>query len=693
MKGFSAHRHGVVVGMLLMLAACSRGAPPDNSGPTAGWGSWGGEPGGQRYSPATQITPENVRGLKVAWVYRIGQATAAFENPPSPQARRKLAEGYTPEGLKLPALEATPILEGGRLYLCSNTNRVVALDPQTGRELWAYDPKIDRAGLVLMNCRGVSYWKDSQATAGAACAQRIFVGTQDARLIALDAADGKPCAGFGHDGSVDLKAGMGEVVPGEYGPNDPPAIVADRVILGGRVNEDMRADMPGGVVRAFDARSGALLWAWNPLPPPVAGATTSAPGAPPAAANAPAAPGAGEPAVYPRSTVNTWSIFSIDVERKLIFIPTGNAQLGIYGGTRGLMADGRDDGRDYYASSVVALDALTGKVVWHFQTVHHDVWDYDVPAQPVLFDFPTAHGKVPAVAQATKQGYIFILNRETGEPLVPVAEQPAPQGGMVPGERLSPTQPAPTNPAYVLVRPPLTEKSMWGFTPWDRGKCRELFRSHRYEGIFSPPSLAGTITYPNNLGVMNWGSVAVDPQRGLLVVNTSHVAGITRLVPRGEANQLFAQGERLMAQIGTPYALQWAPLLSPWGAPCNAPPWGTLVAIDLHAGRKLWEVPLGTTRDLAPFPFWFKLGTPNIGGPLVTASGLTFIGAATDNYLRAFDTRTGEELWKGRLPAGPQATPMTYRLSPDSRQFVVIAAGGHAYMRTTLGDYLVAFSL
>ena len=639
------------------------------SGPTADWPSWGGDEGGQRHTAATQITPQNVRHLKVAWIYRIGEAPLAPAHPTEQaEARRMLAKGLTPSSYYLPALEATPVLGGGRLYLCSATNRVVALDPESGHELWAYDPKVDLTGSVLIACRGVSYYRDARAQAGASCAERVFTGTQDARLIALDARDGKPCEGFGSAGTVDLRAGLGHTLPGDYGVTVPPAVVADRVIVGGRTTEDMRADMPAGVVRAFDARTGALAWSWNPLAPlPLSTA--------------------GEP--YVRSTANAWSVFSTDSSRHLVFVPTGNAQLGIYGGTRG----GEIDGRDYYSSSVVALDALTGTVAWNFQTVHHDVWDYDVPAQPVLFDFPTAHGSVPAVAQPTKQGYVFILNRETGVPLVPVEERPAPQGGAAPGEHLSPTQPAPTNDAYSLLGPALTAGDMWGFTPWDRGKCRALFREHRYAGLFSPPSLEGTVTYPNNLGVMNWGSAAIDPQRHLFIVNTSRVAGITQLVPREQADEAIAGGELLLAQTGTPYALRWRPLLSPWGAPCNPPPWGELVAIDLKAGKRLWHVPLGTTRDLAPFPLWFKLGTPNIGGPLATASGLVFIGATTDDFLRAFDSATGKELWKGRLPAGPQATPMTYRLTPDSKQFVVIAAGGHRYLQTKLGDYLIAFSL
>ncbi len=653
---------------LPLLACCARHAPVDYSGPTGGWSAWGGNEGGMRYSPLTQVTPENVKDLKVAWVYRIGEPVLLPAHPtPQGEVRKMLARGLTPEVHRMPALEATPILAEGRLYVCSSSNRVAALDPQSGHELWSFDPRLDATGAVLLVCRGVSYWHDAQAAVDAPCASRIFTGTQDARLIALDARDGRPCADFGHEGTVDLKAGLGHTLPGDYGVTVPPAIIGDRVVVGGRITEDMRTDMPAGVVRAFDARSGALLWAWNSVAPQ---------------AEVPGAAG-----VYRRSTANTWSVFSVDPQRNLIFVPTGNAQVGLYGTTRD------SDGRDYYASSVVALDAASGKVVWHFQTVHHDVWDYDVPSQPVLFDFPTASGLVPAVAQPTKQGYLFILNRETGEPLVPVEERPAPQEGAVEGEHLSPTQPVPTNATYVLQRPPLTEDDMWGFTFYDRGKCRDLFRSHHYAGPFSPPSLKGTITYPDNLGVMNWGSAAVDPQRQILVINTSHVATIAQLVPREQADARFARGEWLLAQEGTPYAAAWTAMLSPWGAPCNRPPWGELVAIDLRQGKRLWQVPLGSTRDLAPWPLWLNIGTPNIGGPLITAAGLTFIGASTDDFLRAFDTASGREVWKGRLPAGPQATPMTYRLSPQGKQFIVIAAGGHKYMRTKLGDYLVAFSL
>jgi quinoprotein glucose dehydrogenase len=421
-------------------------------------------------------------------------------------------------------------------------------------------------------------------------------------------------------------------------------------------------------VRAYDVRTGALVWAWNPVPP----------GQPQTQLDA-----AGNEVFVP-GTPNVWSVMSVDSERGLVFVPTGNTSPDFYGGLR--------QGADHYSSSVVALDAATGRVVWHFQTVHHDLWDYDAPAQPVLFDWPGEHGRVPALALPTKQGHLFVLNRETGEPLSPVEERPVPQTA-VSGETPAPTQPFPANPALVLRPDHLTEADMWGFTFWDRNRCREKFRGLRHDGMFTPPSEQGTLQLPSFMGAMNWGSAAIDPRSDVLVVNVNNVATSITLVPRKDVAARAAKGEYLSPSTGTPYALKMEPLLSPFGAPCNPPPWGKLVAIDLKAGQRLWEVPLGSTRDLAPFPLWLNLGVPNIGGPVVTASGLVFIGAATDNFLRAFDLRDGRQLWKGRLPAGGQATPMTYRLRPGGKQYVVIAAGGHEYLGTKTGDAVVAYAL
>jgi quinoprotein glucose dehydrogenase len=634
------------------LGGCDDRSKPgkvlETGGPVAGWPHYGQSPDGQRYSPLTQITPENVGELRVAWTYHIGEA------PPV-------------KGISLPALEATPILADGRLYLCSSVNKAVALDPETGRELWSHDPKIDLEGQALLNCRGVTYYRDPAAPQGAACAGRIFMGTQDARLIALDAATGRPCEFFGNGGEVDLSTGRGPFKPGEYGVSSPPVIVGRNLIVGGRVADNIRLDIPAGLIRAFDVDTGALVWAWNPVPPdrPEKIATD-----------------VGE--VYVSGTTNSWTVMSVDAERGLVYVPTGNTSPDFFGGLR--------DGLDFYSSSVVALDAATGTVAWHFQTVHHDIWDYDVPAQPVLFDLQTANGPVPALAQATKQGHLFVLNRVTGEPLYPIEERPVPQT-VVAGETAAPTQPFPVDEAFVLRPDTLTEDDIWGFTPWDRGKCREKFRALRYEGAFTPPSLEGTLVLPSFMGALNWGSAAIDAGQGVLVINTNNFAATVRLVPRAEADARIAKGEFMIPAYKTPYAVQMEPMLSPFGAPCNAPPWGTLVAIDLNKRQRLWQVPLGSTRDLAPFPLWFKLGVPNIGGPVITASGVVFIGAATDNFLRAFDLKSGEELWKGRLPAGGQATPMTYRLRPDGKQYVVIAAGGHRYLGTTVGDSLVAYAL
>jgi len=633
----------------MLLVGCQKHRAIDYRGPISGWPQWGGSDGGLHFSPLTQVDRENVSRLQVAWTYRIGGLTNARDGD-------------------LPALEATPIMAEGRLYLCSSLNKVVALDPETGRELWSYDPKIRTEGKVLLNCRGVTYYRDEYADPGRACVARILLGTLDGRLLALDAATGQRCRDFGADGTVDLLAGLGQVRPGEYGVSSPPVIAAGRIIVGGYVVDNMRNDVPAGVIRAFDVHTGVLSWAWNPLPP--------------GRLDAELAP-RGE--TYARGTANAWAPFSVDRERGLVFIPTGNTSPDYFGGMR--------HGLDYYSSSVVALEASTGRVVWHFQTVHHDLWDYDVPAQPVLFDFPTDHGPVPALAQPTKQGNIFILDRTSGVPLVAVEERPAPQGGAVIDETPAPTQPIPSNPAYVLHPGDLTEADMWGFTPWDRGKCREQFRKFRYQGLYTPPSLQGSILFPHGLGIMNWGGIAIDPRRDLLIVNTSRVPTSILLVPRKDADSMIKVGEALGPMLGTPYAFKIRPLLSPFGAPCNAPPWGTLTAIDLRAGKRVWEVPLGTTRDVAPFPFWFKLGVPSLGGPLITASGVVFIAATTDNFIRAFDIDSGKTLWEARLPAGGQATPMTYRLRPDGKQYIVIAAGGNKMLKTTLGDYFVAYSL
>ena len=630
-----------------------RAAPPPASAlPATEWPHYGGDAGGLRYTPLDEITAENVGDLEIAWVHHSGD----------------VSDGRG-EVRSTTAYEATPILVDGLLYVCSPFNRVLALDPQTGAERWDYDPEIDLSGRYAnqLVCRGVASWLDADRTGSDACRRRIFTATNDARLIALDAATGSPCDDFGRAGEVDLNAGVGDQWwLGEYQVTSAPVVVHDLVVVGSAVSDNARTDAPSGVVRAYDARSGALRWAWDPVPAGLREGIRK------------------DASPYWLGTANVWAPMSVDEERDLLFLPTGNTAPDYFGGHRGDLEE--------FASSVVALRASTGEPVWHFQTVHHDLWDFDVPAQPTLFPLDRDGQRIAALVQPTKMGHLFILDRETGAPLFAVEERPVPQGG-VPGEKLSPTQPFPVKPPP-LVRHDLRPEEAWGITPWDRGACRERIAALRFDGAFTPPSLQGTLMVPGNAGGSNWGGVAVDPERQLVIANVSDGPWSVRLLPADEFERERAEnpGVEISPQKGTPYAMRRELVMSPLGLPCSPPPWGTLAAIDLVSGEIRWQVKLGTVRDIAPLPLPIELGTPNLGGPLVTASGLVFIGAAMDDYLRAFDVETGEELWKGRLPAGGQATPMSYR-GADGRQYVVIAAGGHGRATTTLGDALVAFTL
>jgi quinoprotein glucose dehydrogenase len=633
------------------LGACGDPPPPlDLSGPVAGWSHYGGDAGATRYSPLTQITRGNVANLEVAWVHRSGD--------------------LLPEEVGKTAYQATPVLDDGTLYVCSPLNRVFALDAETGEERWVFDPEVEIDYQGARRCRGVALWRDPDAPAGRACARRVFTSTLDARLLALDAATGRPCRDFGGDGEIDLRRGLNPHRPRSYQPSAAPTVVGDVVAVGALVGDGQRLDPPSGVIRGFDARSGALRWAFDPAPPHWE----------------PLPPDGDGPRYHP-ATPNAWNVFSVDPERGLLFVGTGNPSPDFWRGP------GVREELDHYGSSVVALRGATGEVVWHFQTVHHDLWDYDVAAPPALIDLDVDGRRVPAVAQATKMGFLFLLDRETGVPLHPVEERPVPASELF-GPWLSPTQPFPTHP------PPLHPVTLgpddaWGLTPLDRAACRRRIESLRSEGIYTPPSLEGNVVYPGVAGGTNWGGLAFDPERQIAVVNQSRMPTVERLVPRAETKGLKGDPPRrlIFPQRGAPYALEQSVLVSPLGVPCSAPPWGTLVGVDLAAGEVLWEVPLGTTRGFAPWPFWISFGLPNMGGPIVTASGLAFVGAALDGYLRAFDVETGEELWRHHLPAGGQAGPMTYRLRPDGRQLVVIAAGGHGTLGTKLGDALVAFAL
>jgi quinoprotein glucose dehydrogenase len=630
-----------------LVLACGEPEHPRGGAP-AGWPAWGGDAGGTRYSPLAEVTPANVGDLEVAWRFRTGD--------------------FDPSGNLKTSFQATPVLHDDALYLCTPFNRVFALDAETGAERWSYDPGLARERFRHLTCRGVALHTDAAAPAGAACRTRVLTGTIDLRLLALDAATGRPCPGFGAAGAVDLARGLGDVAFAEVKVYSAPTVIGDVVAVGTMVSDNKRADAPGGVVRGYDVRTGALVWAFDPAPP-----------------GTPQLPDGPDGPRFQRGTPNAWGVFSADPARDLLFVPTGNPSNDFYRGGRGAI--------DHYGSSVVALRGSTGEVVWHFQTVHHDLWDYDVGAQPSLIEVPVDGRRIAAVAQPTKMGHVFLLDRETGAPLFPVEERPVPRSD-VPGEETAPTQPFPTRP------PPLHPErvgphDVFGLTPLDRRDCRERLAALRNEGVFTPPSLRGSLQFPGVAGGINWGSAAWDPGRDVLVLNHVQAAMVQRLVPRDEVAATPANPpyEILFPQEGAPYGLLQSVFVSSWGIPCTKPPWSELVALDLARGDVAWRVPFGTTRGLAPWPFWLEWGVPSMGGPLLTASGLVFIGAAMDGLFRAYDVETGEELWSDALPAGGQANPMTYRVREGGRQYVVIAAGGHGTLGTTPGDWVIAYAL
>ncbi|MCX2979617.1 pyrroloquinoline quinone-dependent dehydrogenase [Halieaceae bacterium IMCC14734] len=651
----------VLLPALFLLSSCGD-TPPSylkklsaSADNTTTWPDYGGAKA-QHYAALNDINVDNVGSLVRAWEYRTGDVSDGKGDMPATSA-----------------FQNTPLLMNGTLFLCTPFNRVIALNPVSGQERWKYDPQLDTSGDFAnqLVCRGLAWWEAPAEAEPGFCDARLFMATLDSRLIALDAETGQRCRGFGVDGEVDLADGVGDVNwYGEYSHTSPPAVIGDAVIVGGAVGDNARINAPSGVVRAFNARSGELLWSWDLAPP-----------------NYHPAPAQMTEHGYVKGTPNVWAPISVDASRDLVFVPTGNPSPDYYRPAALAL--------DYYGSSVVALRGSTGEVVWNYQMVHNDHWDFDTPAQPALVELQRAGESVPALVQATKMGFLFVLHRETGEPLFPVVEKPVPQVNIA-GDTLSPTQPFPLKPPP-LVPISLQPADAWGLTPWDRGWCRRELESLRFEGMYTPPTEAWTLMYPGNAGGSNWGGIGIDPQRRIAIANVMDVAWVVRLIKRAK----FAEVRRdnageISAQSGTPYGMWRKMLVSPLGLPCSPPPWGKLVAIDLDAGEILWDVPLGTVRDLVPAPVPWKLGVPNLGGPLLTQSGLVFIGAAMDDYIRAFDIRSGAELWKARLPAGGQATPMSYAVTDAQgrqRQFIVIAAGGHGTAGTRLGDSLVAYAL
>ena len=622
--------------------------------PTPGpedWTDWGRTSDGTRFAPFGQISPANVGTLKIAWTYRTG--------------------GGGPN-------EAVPLQVNDTLYLCTRDNVVVAVDAETGAGRWQYNPVLSsRAGGV--GCRGVSFYRQPSAARDTPCAARIITSTRDARLVAVDARDGRPCQGFGDKGVVDLRKGMGEDRVGYQYNTSPALVVGDMLVVGAGVYDGQSVDEPSGVVRAYDAVTGAFRWAWDMGRPSV---------------NTEPPPGS----QYTRSTPNVWSVMSADPKLGLIYLPMGNATPDFFGGRRSREME-------QFSSSIVALRVADGSVVWHFQTVHHDLWDYDAPAQPVLLDFPTAAGPVPAVILPTKRGEFFVFDRATGRPLIDVEERRVPQGGAK-GDFTSATQPFAVGMPSV-AGPVLREADMWGLTPIDQLMCRIGFKSARYEGTMTPPSEHMTIRYPGAIGGSNWGSVSIDRARGVMVAFSQRLANRDQLIPQDSPaartiGATDAHGRTIISpaeaspQRGSPYAATNARFMSILGVPCQRPPYGMITAVDLKTRKVLWEKPIGTARRSGPLGIQSRLpldmGVPGNGGVLVTRTGLTFYGGSLDGYIRAIDTTTGEELWRADLPVGSQATPMSYISPRSGRQFIAITAGG-SFGTPERGDYVVAFAL
>jgi quinoprotein glucose dehydrogenase len=641
----------IVCAVPCLLAQSSRDVKaPVDVRPNDDWPYYGHDAAGTRYSPLSQINRQNVTNLKVAWTFHVGD----------------ISDGKGHQ--KRSGLETTPILVDGTLYLTTAFNRVFALDPETGAQRWVYDPMTEIAGDYgdgLIN-RGVSTWLDPSRAKGKPCRRRIFETTLDARLIALDALTGEPCHDFGNHGQVSLRD-VARYVPGQYHMTSPPAVIDDVIVVGSSIDDNSRVDMPSGVVRAFDARTGAQRWKWEPLPP---NDPESAPSAKP----------------WRTGAGNAWSVMAVDPERDLVFVPTGSASPDYYGGLR--------PGDDKWSNSIVALRGKTGEFVWGFQLVHHDLWDYDSASPPLLTTLQHDGKSVPVVIQGNKTGFLYVLNRDTGVPVFPVEERPVPQSD-IPGEVTSPTQPFPLAPPP-LVPQKLSADDAWGITPEDRDSCRERLKTLRNDGLFTPPSLRGTLSVPGNVGGMNWSGYAYDPQHTLLVVNTNNVPARMGLIPRDkywDEVDKNTEDADYTEQSGAPYGLFRTFIVAKaHHFPCAPPPWGTLTAVDMTAGTIRWQVPLGS---IAPGNPAVPLGAPSLGGPIVTAGGLVFIaGTIIDPALRAFDVETGKELWKAQLPTPGGATPMTYQTKKDGKQFVVIAAGGHrGTTEEPQNDSIVAFTL
>ncbi|OUJ14274.1 glucose dehydrogenase [Acetobacter orientalis] len=629
------------------------------------WEFFGRNAAGTRFAPYTQITPANVSKLKVAWVYHTGRRT---------------------KGPGAGVDENTPLQIGATLYSCTPEDLITALDADTGRPLWKFDAKAHTAEHVT--CRGVGYYdadkdaslsaEEKAATPDPLCRQRILVSTVDARFIALDAHTGALCPAFGENGVVDLKKQMGPTEKGKrYHPTSIPVVMGHVAVIGGWVRDIVHGE-PSGVVRAYDVRNGNLVWAWDVGRPD----DTQAPA---------------EGQDYTLETPNVWTIPTYDKELNLVYLPTGNGPPDYWGGDRNAV-------KEKFGAAIVAVDASTGKTKWVFQTVHHDVWDYDLPSQPVLYDVTNAQGeKVPALIQTTKTGHIFVVDRRTGQPVTEVQERSVPTSPAAQGEHLSPTQPFSVG-MPIIGADPLTESSMWGVSTFDQLYCRIMFKDSVYEGPFTPPGEKPYIEWPSLLGGMNWGGISIDESKGVMFVNDMRMPLRMTLVNKEEAKHYKVSTDEVPGFMGTirpqvagPYAgVRIDILQSPLEVPCNTPPFGTMSAIDLKTKKLLWQVPMGTTQDLGPMGIKTHLpvpmGMPTLGGPTSTASGLLFFAGTQDYYLRALESATGKEVWRERLPVGAVAAPLIYRSPKTGKEYVVISAGGMSHS-PDVGDYIIAYAL
>jgi quinoprotein glucose dehydrogenase len=617
------------------------------------WPYYGRDAGGSRYSPLDLVNASNLDRLKIVWQFRTGELGQDAH----------LGDKLT--------FEATPVLWHGTLYFSTGFGAAFAVDAASGREVWRFDSRVPRdLGFAEVTSRGVTVWEDPSRAIEAQCRARVFLGNIVGRLYALDALTGRPCDDFGDHGFVDLHRDARPREVGQYAITSPPAVAGDRVIVGSAIGDNSAVGLERGIVRALNARTGAVLWTWDPIP------------------TDPADPAyeTWQSGVMESGGANAWAPLSVDEENGLVFVPTGAPSPDFYGGQRA--------GDGAYGNSLVALSVVSGDVVWYRQLVHHDVWDYDLPAQPMLIELTKGGTEYSAVAQTTKMGMVFAFDRLTGEAIYPIEERPVPQGGVW-GEILSPTQPFSSLPPLVR-HDAITEDDAFGFFWFDKRGCRKKIAALRSEGIYTPPTTGGTLMNPGFAGGSNWGGLAWHPGSQTLVATVMEFPMWVRLTPRDEEQAQrdagVFDGEGYTAMEDTPYVLTRGSLMSAIDVPCTRPPWGKLVAMDLGTGKILWDRAVGTIEDIAPAPVPnLEVGVPVIGGAIVTGAGLVFVGATFDDYLRAFDLASGEELWKGRLPAGGQATPMTYAI--EGRQYVVIAAGGHGGAGTTRGDYVVAFAL